>query len=136
MVGIVFLRIIYKFNITFISLEKLFELDIYDEVYTTLNLEKAIREPTENIHSLIHFIDELNRTPPVTQNQFDALVCLCFNRPTWAKRIITEIINIGEKNNIDKITNLWLGFCTVNGIFNQGIFSRRQRELELYFKTC
>ena|SRR3989344_2472399 len=31
MVGIVFLRIIYKFNITFISLEKLFELDIYDE---------------------------------------------------------------------------------------------------------
>ena len=49
------------------------ELDIYDEVYTRLNLEKAIREPTENIHSLIHFIDELNRTPPVTQNQFFGL---------------------------------------------------------------
>ena len=72
----------------------------------------------------------------INQNQFDALVCLCFNRPAWAKRIITDIINIDQKNNIDKITNLWLGFCTVNGVHDKGILARRQRELELYFKIC
>ena len=49
------------------------ELDIYDEIYTRLNLEKKIREPTENVHSLIHFLDEMNRTHPVTQNQFFGL---------------------------------------------------------------
>ncbi len=46
------------------------ELDIYSEVFTQLNINKAARELTGNIDALIYIVDELNRCPPVAQNQF------------------------------------------------------------------
>lgn len=49
------------------------EVDIYNEIFTELNIEKANRELTDNIDALIYFVDELNRAPPVAQNQFFGL---------------------------------------------------------------
>jgi len=49
------------------------EIDIYNEIFTRLNIEKAQRELTENCDALIYFVDELNRCPPVAQNQFFGL---------------------------------------------------------------
>ena len=72
----------------------------------------------------------------VNQNQFDALVCLHYNRPIWAKKIIDSIINIGEKDNSKKIENMWTNFATINGVINQGLLNRRHKELVLYFKIC
>ena len=46
------------------------ELDIYSEIFTQLNINKAARELTENIDALAYIVDELNRCPPVAQNQF------------------------------------------------------------------
>lgn len=46
------------------------ELDIYSEIFTQLNMNKASRELTGNIDALAYFVDELNRCPPVAQNQF------------------------------------------------------------------
>ena len=46
------------------------ELDIYSEIFTQLNIDKAARELTENIDALSYIVDELNRCPPVAQNQF------------------------------------------------------------------
>jgi len=46
------------------------ELDIYSEIFTQLNIDKAARELTGNIDALIYIVDELNRCPPVAQNQF------------------------------------------------------------------
>jgi predicted Zn-ribbon and HTH transcriptional regulator len=49
------------------------EVDIYNEIFTELNIDKARRELTDNIDALIYFVDELNRAPTVAQNQFFGL---------------------------------------------------------------
>jgi MoxR-like ATPase len=49
------------------------ELDIYDEVYTQINKTLLRRELTENVQALMHWIDEINRCHPITQNQFFGL---------------------------------------------------------------
>ncbi|MGV8140977.1 MAG: hypothetical protein ACP5NW_00895 [Candidatus Woesearchaeota archaeon] len=49
------------------------ELDIYEEVYRDLNLREGRWMPNENIGALYHFLDEINRCPPITQNQFFGL---------------------------------------------------------------
>ena len=46
------------------------EIDIYHEIFTELNLERAQRELTTDIEALVYLVDELNRAPPVSQNQF------------------------------------------------------------------
>src|SRR3989344_1869810 len=49
------------------------EIDIYNEIFTQLNRGTASRELTQNIHALLYYVDELNRAPPVSQNQFFGL---------------------------------------------------------------
>ncbi|MDD5192572.1 MAG: hypothetical protein PHH54_01550 [Candidatus Nanoarchaeia archaeon] len=49
------------------------ELDIYEEVYRDIDKEQLRWIPNENIQAMYHFIDELNRCPEVTQNQFFGL---------------------------------------------------------------
>jgi len=49
------------------------ELDIYEEVYRDLNMIEGKWVPNINIQAKYHFLDELNRCPPVTQNQFFGL---------------------------------------------------------------
>ncbi len=49
------------------------EIDIHNEIFTELKIEKARRELTESIDALIFMVDEFNRAPPVAQNQFLAL---------------------------------------------------------------
>lgn len=49
------------------------EIDIYNEVFTEINLEKASRSLTKSIESVIYLVDELNRAPVVAQNQFFSL---------------------------------------------------------------
>lgn len=49
------------------------EIDIYNEVFSELNVHEARRELTDNIEALIYNVDELNRAPPVAQNQFFCL---------------------------------------------------------------
>lgn len=68
----------------------------------------------------------------VNQNQFDALVCLCYNRPIWAKEICV-MMNKGK--SIEEIKIKWLKFSTVGGVVNNGILKRRQKELELFLKV-
>jgi len=46
------------------------EVDIYNEIFTKLNLDKAQREVTDNIGALVYYVDELNRCPPIVQNYF------------------------------------------------------------------
>jgi MoxR-like ATPase len=49
------------------------ELDIYEEVYRDLNILEGKWVPNINVYAKYHFLDELNRCPPVTQNQFFGL---------------------------------------------------------------
>jgi len=49
------------------------DLDVYEEIYTRLNKEKLTREPTQAVQAMIHYLDEINRCPSPTQNQFFGL---------------------------------------------------------------
>ncbi len=46
------------------------DLDIYEEVYSDLKIEKGRWETNENVKALFHFLDEINRYPEYIQNQF------------------------------------------------------------------
>ncbi len=46
------------------------EIDIYNEIFSELNKTEAKRVLKEDIKAMVYFVDELNRAPEVTQNQF------------------------------------------------------------------
>src|SRR3989344_871378 len=46
------------------------ETDIHNEIFRELNIEKGRRDLTDSIEAQIFFVDELNRAPPLGQNQF------------------------------------------------------------------
>lgn len=49
------------------------EIDIYSEIFTNLNIQRAERELTKNLEAMVYRVEELNRAPPVAQNQFFGL---------------------------------------------------------------
>ena len=49
------------------------DIDIYNEIFTSLNKDRAQRETTTNLEALVYDVDEINRAPPVAQNQFFGL---------------------------------------------------------------
>ena len=49
------------------------EIDINNEIFTRLNIDRAQRERTQALDSLVYFVDEINRAPPIAQNQFFGL---------------------------------------------------------------
>lgn len=49
------------------------EIDIYNEIFTQINVGAGCRELTSNIRALLYRVEELNRAPVVAQNQFFGL---------------------------------------------------------------
>ncbi len=49
------------------------ELDVHNEIFRELNIDKGRRELTHSVEALIYALDEINRTPAVAQNQFLSL---------------------------------------------------------------
>ena len=45
------------------------DVDVYNEVFTALDIERAQRKLTNNSEALVYFLDETNRAPPIAQNQ-------------------------------------------------------------------
>ena len=39
------------------------DLDVYNEIFTELNIERATRVLTDSIESVVYLVDELNRCP-------------------------------------------------------------------------
>lgn len=88
--------------------------------------------------SLTEYENMINKwlTCSIKQNQFDALVCFCYNTPAGAKRIIQDYIN----KNLDP-KEKWSQFCKIkiveNGIenivINKGLQTRREGELKLFY---
>ncbi len=49
------------------------DVDIYNEVFTKLNIERKQREITSSLEAKVFWVDEINRAPPIAQNQFFGL---------------------------------------------------------------
>lgn len=74
-------------------------------------------------------------TQPLTQNQFDALVSICFNigitgfKNSTLARVISKDPN---DKDIKRCFEMWR-YATVNGVKKPILLSRRKKEHKLYF---
>lgn len=82
------------------------------------------------------FENEVNNdvTVPLTQNQFDALVSLCFNIGVTAFRDSTllNLLNAGDYNGAAAQFSVWIN---INGAVSQGLVNRRNAEKDLFLQT-
>jgi len=46
------------------------DVDIYNEIFTKLNIDRKQRETTPSLEARVFIADEINRAPPMGQNQF------------------------------------------------------------------
>jgi len=83
-----------------------------------------------------HFVDNVTAyvKQPINQNQFDALVCLCYNigPGNFYSSSVLRKININP--NDPTITDSFKLWNKANGKVLEGLVYRRNAEAELYFK--
>ena len=82
-------------------------------------------------HDLKRFEKHVNKVVnvPITQNQFDALVCFAYNLGSIYPNLL-KMININP--NDENIENQWLKYCYAGKVFLQGLHNRRIEEYKLY----
>lgn len=73
-------------------------------------------------------------TVPLNQSQFDALVILAFNIGTNAFRTSTVVKRINARDTEANIREAWGRWRMAGGKVIPGLVSRRNREMDLYFK--
>ena len=68
---------------------------------------------------------------PTTQNQFDAMVLLCYNigESRFAKSSVVKNFNAG---NLQKAADSFLLWNKEGGVVSKGLTNRRQKERELF----
>ena len=72
---------------------------------------------------------------PLSDNQFAALVCLCFNIGSWAfrKSSVVRVLNQGLYHLVPGMMRLW-NKVTVDGVkvISKGLVNRREAEVRLW----
>lgn len=68
---------------------------------------------------------------PMTQNQFDAMVLLCYNigESGFAKSSVVKNFNAG---NVQKAADSFLLWNKAGGVVSKGLTNRREKERELF----
>ena len=87
-----------------------------------------------SLSKFAQYVDSFCRDD-INQNQFDALVSLCYNiGPTNLKNsTLLKLVNENPKN--PKIADQFLRWNKANGKILKGLTRRREAEIELYFKS-
>ena len=70
---------------------------------------------------------------PLTQNQFDALLCFVYNIGPYAFQKSSLLMSINSKLGKDVITTNWMKWTRAGGKVLKGLVTRRQEEVNLYF---
>lgn len=72
----------------------------------------------------------------ITQNQFNALLSLCYNIGVgnFKKSTVLKLVNANPNDPAIKDAFYMWRFSTINGVKKPILASRRKREAELYFK--
>lgn len=86
--------------------------------------EMYLQKDLETFYQIDHYISEI-----VNENQYSALICLCYNVGLRAVKLSQTLKLINEGQNPDKE---WMGFNKVNGVVSNGLIARRKAELELF----
>lgn len=82
---------------------------------------------------VIPFIEQFIKVA-INQNQIDALVCLIYNIGAYAFRDSSVRVAINKGGTKEEITTAWMMWINVNHVPSAGLRTRRQKELDLYFK--
>lgn len=98
-------------------------------------MEKALDLLAEDVKDAEDAINDLV-TVPLTQNEFDALVCFVFNIGRGALRHSTtlKVINSGNKRQVPEWLRKWV-YVTIEGgakLRSDGLENRREKEIELW----
>ena len=102
------------------------EIDIYNEIFTELNVEKAKRALTDNIDAAVYVVEEINRAPTKAQNQF-------FGLGDGAMDHDGRLIKIGKDGYRLLIANANLGNGSYQGTFDtdEALLNRLHVTLDL-----
>lgn len=84
------------------------------------------------------YVNGVNKriTATLTQNQFDALVILCYNIGVtqFDSSSVAKMVNREAGSNYKTLDAAWLAFNKTQGKVSQGLINRRQAELNIYNK--
>ena len=96
----------------------------------TITQEDADARLANDLHAAEHTVNGLV-TVPMTQNQFDALVSLCFNigSGNFAHSTLLRLMNEGDTAGA---SGQFLAWCKTDGQVNQGLLNRRHAEMQLF----
>lgn len=105
------------------------------ESFDTITREEALDLLAEDVAEAEDAINDLV-TVPLTQNEFDALVCFVFNIGRGALRHSTtlRVINSGNKRQVPEWLRKWV-YVTIEGgakLRSDGLENRREKEIELW----
>lgn len=70
----------------------------------------------------------------LTQNQYDALISFAYNVGVTALRKSTLLVKVNANPNDATIRGEFLKWCNASGKRIQGLYRRRVKEAELYFR--
>lgn len=70
----------------------------------------------------------------INQNQFDALVCFCYNIGVGAFGKSTVVSRVNNNPNDKTIKDAFLMWVKANSVILNGLVNRRMAEIELYYK--
>jgi lysozyme len=96
-----------------------------------ITIEKAV-EIFKNVSDKFAVIVDHFIKVPVTQNQFNALVSLCYNIGTHAFKNSTILIKINKKADIKQIEKEFMRWSYANGYYSKGLNKRRKKEFLHY----
>ncbi|MEK6952268.1 MAG: AAA family ATPase, partial [Nanoarchaeota archaeon] len=106
------------------------DIDIYNEIFSRLNIHEAQREKTDNIDAMVYFVDELNRAPAVAQNQF-------FGLGDGRMDFKGRVIPLGKDDYHILIATANLGNSTFQGTFetDEALYNRLHVALDFDYET-
>jgi len=71
---------------------------------------------------------------PLNQNQFDALISLVYNIGPNNFQKSSVLGSINKKSSVEEIKKNWALWCRADGKVLKGLVTRRQKEIDLFFK--
>lgn len=93
---------------------------------------KASEYLADNLAHYIKAVDSLTRDD-ITQNQFDALISICYNIGIQALKTSTLLKKVNDNPKNPIIVECFYQWVYVRGKKSSGLQRRRKREAQLYF---
>lgn len=106
----------------------------WDKYKNGISKEKADELFEQKIQKYVTAVNEVLRVH-VAQNQFDAMVLLCYNIGVAGFKGSTAVKKINVNPNDPNIESSWKAWRNSQGKLNEGLVNRRKAEWDIYSKN-